>query len=97
MTATLRARWLEFSDEQAAAYIVLCVSTAPREPATLALVEVVCDAAGLTIISEATAGLIDKLRQDSLDGRPVSDRDMRHVRYAIAAATPAKAESLDLV
>ena len=56
MTATLRARWLEFSDEQAAAYIVLCVSTAPREPATLALVEVVCDAAGLTIISEATAG-----------------------------------------
>ena len=48
MTATLRARWLEFSDEQAAAYIVLCVSTAPREPATLALVEVVCDAAGLT-------------------------------------------------
>jgi hypothetical protein len=54
MTATLRARWLEFSDEQAAAYIVLCVSTAPREPATLALVEVVCDAAGLTIISEAS-------------------------------------------
>jgi hypothetical protein len=61
---------------------------APRAPETIALVERHCDAAGVVLISEATALAIDDAHRRAELGLRISERELADIRYAIAAASP---------
>lgn len=88
-TAMTTAAWVKsLTGDRLSNYLVLVVSCSPRSPAVTAFVERLCEAAGVILISKATADAIDDAHRRMKLGLPVSGDEISRIEYAVAACSP---------